>query len=368
MKKIEQYWWQILLVGLLLIVGWKIIDIKWIINALRSALSILSPFIVGGVFAFFTVKPSKKLETLIQKRFKKVKKTMARGIGVTVVYAALLALLALILKFLIPAIYQNIQDLIINMPEYYKTVSGFIDSIDFLAEFNILNWLSDTVMSYMNADTVNKAVNIVGSVANSLMSLFLGFILSVYMLVERESLAELFKGFTKIVFKGRRASVIAIYARKTLGVFYSYFTGLIIDAVLIGAISSLFFLIFGAPYPWLLGLAIALGNMIPFFGPIVSAVIAYLACAVAMNPIYSLWVPAFLLLLGQIDGNIIQPKIIGTSVGMSPFWVIFAVTFFGGLWGAVGMIIGVPIVAALRLVYIDYADELISKNTAPQKE
>ena len=93
--------------------------------------------------------------------------------------------------------------------------------------------------------------------------------------------------------------------------------------------------------------------MIPFFGPIASAAVGYIATAVTMGPLKAIWVLLFQLVLGQVDGNLIQPKIVGTSVGISPFWVIFAVTFFGGIWGPWGMILGVPIVGALGMLYDD---------------
>jgi len=97
--------------------------------------------------------------------------------------------------------------------------------------------------------------------------------------------------------------------------------------------------------------------MIPFFGPIVSAVIVYIICALVMGPFPALWALLFQIIVGQLDSNLIQPKIVGGSVGISPLWVIFAVTFFGGIWGPLGMIIGVPVVAAIRFLYHDYRED-----------
>jgi predicted PurR-regulated permease PerM len=94
--------------------------------------------------------------------------------------------------------------------------------------------------------------------------------------------------------------------------------------------------------------------MIPFFGPIAATVLIYVVSALAMGPVQALWVLLAQVVLGQIDGNFIQPKIIGETVGISPFWVVFAVIVFGGLWKFTGMILGVPLVAAVRMVCINY--------------
>ena len=142
--------------------------------------------------------------------------------------------------------------------------------------------------------------------------------------------------------------------------FYSYFAGLAIDAAVVGLVSTLFYMVYGAPYPWFLGLIVGIGNMIPFFGPIASALLVTFISAISLGPIKALWILLFQIVLGQIDGNLIQPRILGNSVGISPFWVIFGVLLFGGLLGPWGMLLGVPIVAAIRMM-------ILSKD-APKKE
>ena len=182
-------------------------------------------------------------------------------------------------------------------------------------------------------------------------------------MLERESLVKVLKTVGRLIFKGKRGTILALYARKMIDIFYSYFIGLVTDAIIVGLAATIFLLVFGAPYPVLLGLLVGLGNMIPFFGPIVAAITVYVVCAIAFGPLKAIWVLVFQLVLGQVDGNLLQPKIVGSSVGISPFWVIFAVMLFGGLWGPAGMIIGVPIMAALRIVYIDYTDDRILGNS-----
>ena len=106
----------------------------------------------------------------------------------------------------------------------------------------------------------------------------------------------------------------------------------------------------------LLGLLVAIGNMVPFFGPIVAAVVIYVITAIAFDPVKAIWVIIFQLVLGQIDGNLIQPKILGKSIGINPLLVLFSVVVFGDLFGFAGMIMGVPIIAAIKMIADDYLD------------
>lgn len=357
MKKIESNWWKFLLLGVLLIAAWKLLDFKALISWLKSALIILMPFIIGAVLALLLLKPTRLIEKLLHKMFKKIKHKSTRPISVLSVYIIFFTAIALILKFLIPALYRNTQELISNMPKYYAVLSSFFNKYDALKNLKVWESISERVVSYFNIDMMGRVVSALGSVAGTLLSLFLSIIISIYILLERESLANFFKDLIKMIIKGKRASILAQYSKIFFDLFYSYFAGLLVDAVIIGSVSTLFFYIFGAPYPLMLGLVVAVGNMIPFFGPIISAIVVFVACVLTIGPLNALWVLIFQIVLGQIDANLIQPRIISNSVGISPFWVILAVTLFGGFWGPVGMFIGVPIVAALKILYNDYKEE-----------
>ena len=357
MKKIENNWIKIFLLGLILIVAWKIIDINTVISWIRASFEILTPFIHGAIIAFFTYKPSKHMERFTEKYFPKMKPKLRRTLCVFFVYFLFIIVIIAALQFFIPAIYKNINELVNNLPQYYANIEAQVKHFENSSNVSIISVLSSVLQQHLNFDLIGKFVNIFTAVANSLLNVFLGIILSMYILIERDSLSELFKTLMGFVLKDRKKTTVFLYLGKLVEIFNSYFVGLLLDSMLIGSISVVFFYVFGAPYPLLLGLVVAIGNMIPFFGPIVSAIIVYVATAIVLGPIHAIWVLIFQLIVGQLDGNLLQPKIIGNTVGISPFWVIFAVTFFGGFWGPVGMIIGVPIVASLRLLYYDYKED-----------
>ena len=364
MKKIESYWWKILLIGVLLIIVWKTIDITIFLKWISSAVKILMPFIIGAIIAFFTAKPVGAMENFICGKTKsKLLKKNSRLLSIITVYAVFIALIVLILTFLIPSVIGNINDLINKAPEYYNTVEKYIQGIEPLKDFKLLEKLNEKVLSYLNPDMIPRIAAVITSVANSIISFLLGIIISIYILMEKESLLDVIKTLTGFIFKSKRTPILFMYGEKIIDLFNSYFLGLVFDGLIVGAISTVFLYVFKAPYPWLLGIIIFVGNLIPFFGPIVATIIEYLAVAVVFGPLKAIWVLVFQIILGQLDANFLQPKIVGTSVGISPFWVIFAVTFFGGLWGAWGLILGVPIVAVLRVAYLDYKDDKILGNS-----
>ncbi len=351
MPKVTNQWWRALFFGLLFVVGYKIIDnFSKILDHVLMIFDILTPFIIGGVIAFFLHKPVDKLRFLIEKARIPLLKKYSMPLAIGGVYLLFLLVCAFVISFLIEAIYDNIAEIITNWDIISARAMEIFNGVNIPQKQEWLDKANAFLTNLLETEVLLKAGNIVGGVASSLVSIFTGLIISVYTIAEKESLKALVRSGLYLVFRSSRVLKINSYIRRLIDMFYSYFTGLAIDAVVIGAVSIVFYMLYDAPYPWLLGLVAAVGNMIPFFGPIIAAIIITLMCLIALGPLDALWVLLFQLVLGQIDGNLIQPRIVGNSVGISPFWVIFAVLFFGGIWGAAGMLLGVPIVAAVRMV------------------
>ncbi len=347
-------WWKALLFGFLFVIGYKIIDnFSTILRYVRILYDILTPFIIGGVIAFFLHKPVARLSGWIQKAPLRFLQKRAMPLAIVGVYAILLLFIAFVLRYLVAAIYENIADIIANWDMISARAMDVFNSVNIPQKQEWLDKANVFLTNLLESEVLLKAGNIVGGVANSVISAFTGFIISIYIIVEKESLKKMVKRGIGLFLPPIRAAKCKYYTRRLADMFYSYFTGLAVDAVLIGAISTIFYIIYDAPYAWLLGLIVAIGNMIPFFGPIIAALIIALVCLVALGPMQALWVLVFQVLLGQLDGNVIQPRILGNSVGISPFWVIFAVLLFGGLWGPMGMLLGVPVVAAIRMVVME---------------
>ena len=197
----------------------------------------------------------------------------------------------------------------------------------------------------------------VGGVASSVFSVFIGLIISVYMLLEREALGKVVREILQILLKKRRFEVLQKYALNASSLLYSYIMSLVLDSAVIGTLYAILLSLFHVPYAPFFGVLVFTFNLIPYFGPIIVVVIISLIAIISIGFVNAIWLLLCMIVMGQLDGNFIQPKIVSKSVGISPFWVIFSVIVFGGIFGIPGMLLGVPFTAALRMIYHDYLDD-----------
>lgn len=345
-------------------------------TGLRSAFSqlnsILSPIIGGFVLAFLMNPIMRALESgmlpFFLKRSKDEVKTRhrVRNSSSLIALAIFLGIIAVFLWAVIPQLVSTINDLINNID---AQIIGVIDWADNLTNGYFADELKaarDTkniekaihtglnyVRDYLNlgaSDNIPKTVTNLGiSVGRGILNVFLAIIVSVYVLDSK----EIFKSHTKKViygiFKTNHANVILDIGRKAKEVFYGFISGKIIDSVIIGFLCYLCMLLFRFPYPTLCSFIIGVTNIIPVFGPYIGGLFT-VPLVFMNNPVMGIYFLVFVIVLQQVDGNIIGPAILGNSTGLSPFWVVFAIVVGGGLFGVMGMIIGVPIVALLYYI------------------
>ena len=177
-------------------------------------------------------------------------------------------------------------------------------------------------------------------------NVFIGIIIAIYVLNSKQLFAAQAKKLLYGCLSTRRANIVLDNARFTHRVFGGFINGKILDSAIIGVLCYIGCLIFKFPSALLVSVIIGVTNVIPFFGPFIGAIPATLLILI-QSPIKALWFVLFVLVLQQLDGNIIGPKILGNTTGLSSFWVLFAILLFGGLWGFVGMIVGVPLFAVI---------------------
>lgn len=360
MKKIlDNKWIQFIISATIVIFIYKCLnnlsDIKRIISYLFS---ILFPCILGVIIALFLYKPVRKFQGLYEKI--KIPTSKALPLSIATVFLIIIALLTIAINFIVPPIYKNIEDLALNLPIYYRAIG------DFIIEHEIQNFIPGEMFqdlfqkflpNILNLDMISKYIGIIGDIANYFITIFLSIVLSVYLLLEKDKIFVFFKKIQKKFFNNSKANIVITYIKKSVMLFYSYFRGLFIDAIVMGALCTVIFTFFDLPYAAVLGLVVAIGNLIPFFGPIVSAVIVFIISAITLGPITAIWLLLVQLIVGQIDANLIQPKILSNSTGISPLLVLLSVTIFGSLWGTAGMILGVPLCAILKMIVSDYLDD-----------
>ena len=221
----------------------------------------------------------------------------------------------------------------------------FIETSYDKLQANLDTWVKETVLPSMQSILSGAAVGVMSFVA-FLKNFVIGLIVSVYLLASRKKFGQQGKLILYSLVKRRWADLFLeeiCYADKMFG---GFINGKILDSAIIGVLCYIACLIFKFPSALLVSVIIGVTNVIPFFGPFIGAIPATLLILI-QNPIKALWFVLFVLVLQQVDGNIIGPKILGNTTGLSSFWVLFAIPLFGGLWGFVGMIIGVPLFAVI---------------------
>jgi len=313
--------------------------------------SIFSYFIWGFAIAYF-LNP---FMVFIERKTK-----IKRAFSLVIIYLAFLGVIALILIIIIPRIVDSAKDIISNMPTYLKEadqwLNDFLSKLEPYDEHGITQFVKDNIrdigeqigslLDLSIKNIVTRAID----VTTIVIKFIIGIIISVYMLYDKESFIRSGKRLLIAIFRQRRAQRIINFAKEVNSIFKRFIIGKTIDSLIIGIICFLGLLILGIPYAPLISVIVGVTNMIPYFGPFIGAIPAVVITLFTSKPIMALWVLIFIFLLQQFDGWYLGPKILGDRLGLKPFWVILAIVVGGGAFGIVGMFLGVPTMAVIKLL------------------
>ena len=358
----------ILAVGVILFFQ-LITGLNFFTNIISNFFSILSPFLTGAIFAYILNMPTDFFQRLFIKTKKPFFVKRARGFGLIIVFIIVIALLATMLNIIIPAIVSSITQFIEGFPTYMANAIALIDGWDFpefiadMFEEDLGEGLIGMLQTWIiNLDTEGLFSSVIagfGGAAAALFHFFLSLVSCLYMLSEKDRFCEF---ATKLInaFIPREVSekVFRLF-RKLNTNFRQYIYVQTIDGLILGTIMTLVLLGFGSPFFLVLGLILAVLNYIPYFGSIIGTAIAVVVVAFTQG----LWPTAVIaaivmFIIQQIDGNYIQPKLMGGSFSIRPLLIIISVTVGGAYGGVFGMLVAIPIVAVLK----DILDGLLEHN------
>lgn len=371
-KLTKWLYWFLFAVAVILV--YKTLDNFSAIGAwIKNLIDVLMPFIVGLLIAYLLYIPCRKVESLYRKT-KKLKfiQKRARGLSILTVYLIVIIILAIGINFLMPIIASSIIDLVSNIQGYYNTLMVNIEN---LPDDSILNneMVLDIIQSiqnidlkqYINIDKIAEYAKGVINVAGGIIDFFVAIIVSIYLLLQRREIMEFFKKLGRAMFKEKTYHNFGKYFDRTNNIFFNFLAGQFLDGIIIGIITSIAMSIIGVKYAVLLGFMIGIFNLIPYFGAIIAVAIAALITLLTGGLGQCLIMVIVVIILQQIDANIINPKILGNSLKISPLLVIFAVPVGGAYFGFWGMFLSVPIVAVIKLLLTDYIEY---KNSLQNEE
>ena len=351
---------------------------------IKKLIGILMPVLVGIVIAY-VLSPLynwlwRKLLRLLHHTFKWHGRGAVRCAGIlamTATFAGAGAVLAGLLALIIPQIImsvssfattlpsnlmhvsQSLQKLLANNPEIEQTaMSLYAQGVSYIEE-----WIQNSFTPSMQDAMGYISIGVMSTVS-FFKNFLIGLIVAVYLLSGKEKFLSQMTRCTYALFGARWGNVITGYARYANQVFTGFISGKLLDSLIIFLISVVALNIMNMPYAMLVSVIIGVTNIIPFFGPFIGAIPSFIIILIN-SPIQSLYFLIFVLALQQFDGNILGPKILGNSTGLPSFWVLFAILLFGGLFGFVGMLIGVPVFAVLTHILKDLLNRRLKQQHLP---
>ena len=356
---------------------------KYFTIAVYATCAVIVSAIIG-IFCAYLLNPlMTKIETGPLKKLSdspdKKKRSKARGIALTLTMLLVLVILGLIVIMVIPQLIENLIVIFSNMDSYINTIkewlSNIFDDNPTLVEF-LGNPLDDfnKFIAGIWKEYSNELMNIAGNVASTvwavidtMKNVLIGLIISIYLLARK----EMFIGQTKkLIFaflKVERAQRFLGVCREASKKFLGSIVGKIIEAFIVAMICFIGCTILRLPYSLLIAAIMFVFNLIPFVGPFIGAIPCTLLLLLSDKPIQALWFVIFIVVLQTVDGNIIAPWILGDSTGLPAVWILIAILVGGGLFGMLGMFLGVPVCAVVYMLLKDFIEGRLRKRQLPQK-
>lgn len=338
-------------------------------------ISTVYPIIIGLVMAYLFNFILEFIEIhLLRSMFTKEKtKKAGRIIGILLTYTVVASLLYLFMKFVLPQLVSSVVGLVNDIPSYVTEISRqlikFANDLNIEQEYYnlILERWNEFVNFIINFATglIPKLGNFAKGILSSIWNIVLGVIVSIYLLIEKEKFMALSKKIVTSLFSEKTKERIFELSRRGDHIFGRFLSGKILDSTIIGILTFTVLTIFKMPYTILISFIIGLTNIIPFFGPFIGAVPSFFII-LFLSPVKALWFLIIILVIQQVDGNIIGPKILGDSLGISAFWILFSLLVAGKLLGFVGMVIGVPLFVFIYSIIKDIVEYRLEKKDLPK--
>lgn len=359
------YWFTL---GVAILIVYKALDkLPDVMGMIGRFFEIIAPFLVGIFISYLLYMPCKKIEEVYAKSKRKGIAKRARGLSIITVYIIALLLLIILINVILPVVWESVIDLINNIQNYYEIT---INNYNKLPEDHVLKGeiVKDAMQGVQNLDIkqyfkldkiLEYIVSAIGAVTG-IIDIFVAVIVSAYVLAGRTQIINFLRKLARAVFKERTYENVNKYFHNSNEIFFKFVASQFLDAVVVGIMTTIAMTLMGIKYAPLLGFLIGLFNMIPYIGAIIAVAISALITLITGGLSQAIWMLIVVIILQQIDANIINPKIVGQSLKISPLLVLFAITVGGAYFGILGMFLAVPVIAVIKIVVEDYISMKLS--------
>lgn len=372
-----------LAVAACIILYFLLLRVEQVTGVVAKFISVSKPVIYGLAIAYLLnpiVKSvDKRMIPFLEKTFPRFQKKeeLSRAVGILLSLVFLMAVVVALLNMMIPELYKSIRDMIMNVPNQMDKMVNSLSEMNvsgsalgnlletFMTEATdfLQNWLRTDLMTRVNDVMSGLTVGVI-TVLKEIMNALIGLIVSAYVLFGKEKFSQQCKKITYALFRPSSANMILHLTIKSNQIFGGFIIGKIIDSAIIGVLCFIGLSILNMPYTLLVSVIVGVTNVIPFFGPYIGAVPSALLILLT-DPKMGIYFILFILALQQFDGNVLGPKILGDSTGLSAFWVVFSILVGGGLFGVPGMILGVPTFAVIYYIVNMLINNKLEKRRLP---
>lgn len=368
--KFKEYWG---IVTYTIIIAYVIFNFKNIILGGKNIIGIISPFIIGIAIAFILnivmkIFEEKVFNFLDSKKYLKYS-SLKRPLSVALTFIAVFAAITSLIIFIIPQLIDSISTLTDTVPSYIRSFEELVNQ--YVSNTEVLNTLWNNFLSAWReilqftgqivVSSLSSVVNITVGFTSGLVNFILSLIFSIYMLLNKERLQL---GMKKVLYafsKKNFADKVMYLGKIANESFSSYIGGQFIEAIIIGVLCFIGMLVLRMPYALLISVLVAVTALIPIFGAFIGTIPSAFIILI-IDPMKALWFIIFIIVLQQIEGNLIYPKVVGSSVGLPPIWVMLAMLIGGNTFGLLGMLLGIPTFSVIYKVSREYINKRLNNK------
>lgn len=366
--KFREYWG---IVTYIIVLAYVIFNFKKIVSGGGNIIAIISPFIIGIAIAFvlnlvMMIFERKLLNFLEYEKYKRYSK-LKRPLSVTLTFLSVFLAIVALIRFIIPQLIDSISTLTDTIPSYIKSFEILISQ--YVSDTEILNTLWNNFLSAWReilqftgqivVSSLSGVVNITVGFTSGVLNFIISIIFSVYMLINKERLQRGIKKVLYAVSEKKFADKVMYLAKISNVTFSNYIGGQFIEAIIIGVLCFVGMIIFKMPYPLLISVLIAVTALVPIFGAFIGTIPAAFIILI-IDPMKALWFVVFIIVLQQIEGNLIYPKVVGGSIGLPPIWVMLAMIIGGNTFGLIGILLGIPIFSVIYKVFKEFIEKRLN--------
>lgn len=376
MKKTDKFKEHVLLVVIGVVLFWALFNYEKIFHLLDSGMKILSPFIIGAVLALILNVPMSAIERTMfrpdkNNNYRRITAKIKRPVSLILTLIIFFGVIVLVLYLIIPELIATFTRLSEDIPDFIKNLSQrFQDSEQlnrWLDEMNISKEVVAEKIQDILEDgvlilkTVNSTVSVASSMITTLVNCFIGIFFSVYILLQKERLKNQLYRITTAFLPKKAAELVCHICNMSKSTFSKFLSGQCTEAFILGSLCCIGMSILKFPNAVTIGILVAVTAFIPIVGAFIGVAVGAFLIMVT-DFMQAVWFVVFMLILQQVEGNLIYPKVVGQSVGLPSLWVLFAVTVGGAIGGIIGMFISVPICSVLYCLLREAVTYLNSKK------